>query len=242
MNEQMYGVAEPQSAGGQNVHPASANLKREKSRKKQQDDLKLVGDSEQLDMTSGRKKASVAPYKDSCQTTERSSDTFHLPHSCDALSSSSHTSNSAGIHSSTSHSVTLTVHQPLQSSTATPSQVPKERKKIKKIKRSVQAPFPLGTHIASSDGDHLPTKTRPRALDLPVEDSSGTSGPDTGDIRHMLQELLNPQSVSLVTPIPTPNKVKPFTFPTVRVLAIMCWHNNYEMTYSASSLQSPQFC
>ena len=64
----------------------------------------------------------------------------------------------------------------------------------------------------------LPVKPRPEALNISISESSYTSaqsdGPDTGDVRHMLQELLHPPPISLVTPIPTPNKLQPFTFPT----------------------------
>lgn len=42
---------------------------------------------------------------------------------------------------------------------------------------------------------------------------------DAGDVRSMLQEMMKPldHSYSLVTPIPTPVKTRPFVFPTVRV-------------------------
>lgn len=73
-------------------------------------------------------------------------------------------------------------------------------------------------------------RQRPEALSLPgrgsvpvsvipSESSVGaghqSDAPDTGDVEHMLDELLHPPSLSLVTPIPTPNTFTPFVFPNL---------------------------
>ena len=91
---------------------------------------------------------------------------------------------------------------------------------------------PPATHVKVE-----PTRSRPSdlkittsllATSIPAKAAAGAQEPmsaglgvdeesqDTGDIHSMLQELMKPlnHSYSIVTPIPTPNKAKPFVFPT----------------------------
>ena len=72
-----------------------------------------------------------------------------------------------------------------------------------------------------------PTKQRPEELSLfghgstPLSTSSESvtclsghsDAPDTKDVQFMLDQLLHPPPLSLVTPIPTPSTFKPFVFP-----------------------------
>ncbi len=63
--------------------------------------------------------------------------------------------------------------------------------------------------------DHA--KSRPEDLLLCSSqdvESSGNDAPDTGDVQHMLEELLHPPPLSLVTPIATPKNGTPFVFPS----------------------------
>lgn len=243
-------ASKPQPAGegraGQVVQPISnSDLKR---RKKHHGSLKSEEGSEQVahstssDVAGGRKKVSVPPYKGSCQTisTDTANNAVHLPLEKKHLSiqflSDSHSrlsssDTSRDVHIGAEHSVTQVTH-PTISSIATATPAIKERKKLKKTKKRtthIKESPSMGTSIAMPDPAppdpaHLSSKLRPEALSLSMNDMSNTctdnDNPDTGDIRHMLQELLHPQSVSLVTPIPTPNKVKPFIFPSVRLLLL----------------------
>lgn len=240
MNEQMYGVAEltptskPQPAGegraSQVVQPMpTSDLKKERVKKKHHGDFKLIGGSTHsvsADVSGGKKKISVPPYKGPYQTvsTDTSNDMAHFPlvkkHSSNLFPFSKLSSGTADsdVHTSASNSVT----QVTISSTATPTIPAKERKKKTKKRKSshVYESPSVDTSISAPnmapDPASLPSKPRPEALSLPADNiSTNNDVPDTGDVRHMLQELLHPQSVSLVTPIPTPNKVKPFIFPSV---------------------------
>ena len=88
---------------------------------------------------------------------------------------------------------------------------------------------PLAAHVKVE-----PTRSRPSDLKIttglvaastPAKAAAGESvsaglgvdeeSQDTGDIHSMLQEMMKPlnHSYSLVTPIPTPNKARPFVFP-----------------------------
>lgn len=85
--------------------------------------------------------------------------------------------------------------------------------------------LPLLSSLPRPPPDQM--KQRPEALCLPGHGSLHVSvpskrnigqghpsdPPDTGDVQHMLDELLHPPSLSLVTPIPTPNTFTPFVFP-----------------------------
>lgn len=248
MNEQMYGVAEltpaskPQPAGEGRTGKAVPipDLKKERLRKKHHGDFKLVGGSGQIgrsvsaDVAGGKKKASVPPYIGSYPTTSTEASN-HFPlekkHSASLFASGTQSklpssTAASDIYASADHSVTQTTHQAMFS-TSTPTLAAKEKRKAKKTKRRRSSHvYESPTSIAPLDPEHLPSKTRPEALSLSMDNMSCTPTdsdvPDTGDVRHMLQELLHPQSVSLVTPIPTPNKIKPFVFPSVRILC-----NNY---------------
>lgn len=85
----------------------------------------------------------------------------------------------------------------------------KEKRKVKKQKKRRNSEV-------ESEGTQPQIKPRPDALNIPETASTPvqSDAPDTGDVHYMLQELLHPPPVSLVTPIPTPNTVKPFIFPT----------------------------
>ena len=108
--------------------------------------------------------------------------------------------------------------------------------KTKKLKRKKRSPeeshHGLGKTATLSFPHHPPEqhKARPEVLSLPgrgscmaslpgdggAVDGTPNDGPDTGDVQHMLDELLHPPALSLVTPIPTPKTSGgPFVFPSL---------------------------
>ena len=221
MSEQMYGVAE--LAPSQELKPGQVLPTSElKKRKKQHHDSKFeVSHSAPAD-PSGKKKASVAPYmaSDLATSTEHSIDTTHYSlekkHSSILLPSSSHQfPSTATVCTTTGHSTALASN--LTTAIMAPPTKEKKSKKPKKRRSSHVYESLVDSNITNVSVDPV-SKSRPEALHLPSANTGVSPGPDTGDVRHMLQELLHPPSVSLVTPIPTPNKVKPFVFPNVRTL------------------------
>lgn len=213
--------------------------KKEKSRKKQRDSKLVESGGGQMihplpDLPAGKKKASVSPYESSCQTVSSENPLFFSLEKKPTNSSSQLPSRTpTKLHSSSQASVIPTgsshsaaQQQPThlqQPSRTTLTATVKGKKKIKKTKRKRSSlVHEIHPNLPSKSVDPtgpLSNRSRPEALSLPVVNVSSTpghsEGPDTGDVRHMLQELLHPQPVSLVTPIPTPNKVQPFIFPTL---------------------------
>lgn len=230
MNEQMYGVAEPTpSLKARTSHltqPPNPNQKKEKFRKKQHKDCKLGGDGDQpvTEYVERKKKASVQPYH--TVSSASASGTSHssllvkhiTPPSEDALSKLSGTST---LPTSVQHSTTEQV-----SSKSTQFVGSKGKVKVKKQKKRKNGD--MESESVSIPNRPPPAKPRPEALSLPETESTPIQSdvPDTGDVRYMLQELLHPTPVSLVTPIPTPNTVKPFIFPPVRLC--LCSYNSVE--------------
>lgn len=184
-----------------------------------------------------KKKASVRPYQ--AMSSARNSSTNDqrpsllvkqditpgtLYDDTGSLHTSGHT---ARVHSSNPHSTNArpvgAVHQSAAEQVPSNAAVAssKSKKKLKKQKkRGVgEIESELEPAVSSKPLTETPPaaiKPRPEALSIP--ETAGTpvqsDAPDTGDVRHMLHELLHPPPVSLVTPIPTPNTVKPFVFPT----------------------------
>jgi len=225
MNEQLYGATEltptskPLTFEGSSVASHDVHLpKREKSKKKHVavDTAALKKKASNLRVSSG---TLSTPLHSSLEI-KRSDSSAQLTSS--TLSSNCQAHSPPTNHStSTSHSISQQIYSSsLPSSTSAPPAV--KDKKMKKPKRRKSAHIhdagPALVSESTNSGVSLPSKSRPEALNLPVSDASHTpghcDGPDTGDLKHMLQELLHPHSVSLVTPIPTPNKVQPFVFPS----------------------------
>lgn len=231
-SEQMYGVAEPtqgskpretSSRTGHNAQSPSLDLKKDKVRKKP----KLIGVGEKVNQSIPEvRKASVQPF--SSHSHAPSLLKKNTDSSYQLVAGSSLTSQAS---SNASHSVT----QHISNSDTTLSSVTKGRKKVKRLRKKRNSPIESEFDIQSKfskpqvpevpesvESSKLPpepvesSKPRPGALHIHVTpDNCGQNDvPDTGDVRHMLQELLYPPPVSLVTPIPTPNKVQPFIFPT----------------------------
>ena len=207
-NEQMYGIAEPPAVTVKR-EPSSqpstaADQKREKLKKKQRTNKGAVGSEQSnqslqdtTDTGIGKKKASIRPHsKHSHQmvSAESTSGTAHLPHP----ETDSQLKLPCGLQASSN-----CPPQHVSSSVA--------KKKIKKPRKK------NNDHSEECLSEPMPIKIRPEALNISVPENTSTpsqnDGPDTGDVQHMLQELLNPPQLSLVTPIPTPNKLQPFTFP-----------------------------
>lgn len=204
-SEQMYGIAEPSSASAKSREVSSktnqlafpADHKRDRDKKKKQrTTTKLERHENPLCTGTVKAKVSVRPYKASQLTTsvDVSSSEIHLPH----------------VENDSKEK--LPGVPPQQALAPIPSTAPSQRKRQKKQRRSnSHAEDPVSECVAQS----IPLKPRPEALSIETSSTPIQSdGPDTGDVRHMLNELLHPPPVSLVTPILTPNKLQPFTFPT----------------------------
>ena len=232
-NEQMYGVAEllPTSKGLQSRtgHVVQLPTPSHKLKKKHKVEGGKMERSIQEDVgvMAKRKKASVRPYQAMSSARNSTNDQWASllvkhdvtsPSTCN-LHTSSHTT---GNHSSSAHSSSTVQQSAAEQGSSNAMQSPvansKAKKKVKKQKKrgvgeiesGLEPPKPL------IEAPPIVIKPRPEALSIPA--TAGTpvqsDAPDTGDVRHMLHELLHPPPVSLVTPIPTPNTVKPFVFPT----------------------------
>lgn len=218
-NEQMYGVAEmahssvTKSKASQEGLPLKREPlshppqhKRDKVKKKHRDPkpegTNTSSSSQELPHSSShvRKKASVRPYKASQVIEDNKEMTV----------TSRHQENSTNHQDSVSSQPRAAVA--LKSDHHPTSEPPTKQKKVKKAKKRKSS--------VNEDASQL-NKYRPEALNLPYVDSSSTPGhsdvPDTGDVRNMLKELLNPTPLSVVTPLPTPSKVQPFFFPSISV-------------------------
>lgn len=253
MNEQMYGVAEltpsskphppVSSKVSQIVQPMfNVDLKKEKLKKQQQvvvgvgeHDLHSV--SESAAVSALKKKVSVPPYKGSCQIVS---------------SKPTISSNSLNKFPSSTAVTGISTNTFTQSSSSIPKKSKVKKPKKSKSTNSHDSLSSVSTNISSQNV--IPTsKPRPEALSLPVAITTDapphSDTPDTGDVRHMLQELLHPKSFPLVTPIPTPNKVQPFVFPnqfsvsvvhkiTIIIVIMLYIVKTHEMLHSDPSLPS----
>ncbi len=187
-----------------------------------------------------RKKAPVRPYSKSCYQTE-SEDLSQLApappqakHTPDVVSSlppppsPTLKSNSCSDRSDYLHTTSSSkaLHQTAEESNTSGL----KQKKVKRKKRKDSLSYSSnmdgslvggvsGIHVGGSENEFAQfTKPRPEALSLSTTtaipaNTSSSDVSDSGDVRHMLHELLNPTPLSLVTPIPTPSKGHPFTFP-----------------------------
>ncbi len=237
-SEQMYGIAEPSAAALKSREgsskpsqpgPLSADQKRDKIKKRQRTTKLVVGSEknnssqsvqEPPDTVAVRKKVSVRPYN---KASHQSGAFDHLPHSETDLKAKI----TCGLSASCS--------SPPQQTPSIAQDATRAKKKVKKPPKRINS-LVEEESIAPS----LPAKPRPEALSISVSENGSTpgqsDGPDTGDVHHMLQELLHPPPVSLVTPILTPNKVQPFTFPTsgthtsVRQISLLLNHCNVILT------------
>ena len=110
------------------------------------------------------------------------------------------------------------------------------------------------SHVTTKSSSHIKSEpiTRSRPSDLrittgltatPTTGRTGADIPvggasvdevshDAGDVRSMLQEMMRPldDSYSLVTPIPTPIKTRPFVFPTERVSGRQIYMHKLSLT------------
>ena len=221
VTDQLYGVAEPTLTSKPPPLDESTSKvshqpdKRDRPKKKWKD--KSL--PEPVDMTERKKKASVRPFKSSSHTGSlggnagsASYSSFQGKHTSSAIASSEELSG-----------VTPAADCSLEEQKPDTHASFREKKRLKKAKKRKSSfietkpedtlpPAPIKPHLEIS-----PTKSRPEALSIATAtDSSSTpDAPDTGDVHHMLQELLHPPAVSLVTPIPTPNTTQPFVFPTL---------------------------
>ena len=242
-SEQMYGVADltqgskslqSRETSSRTAQLSNLDLKKDKVKKP-----KLIGVGEKVNRSIPQsveiRKASVQPFSSHSHMSsllQKNADSANQPV---AVSLSKPSLTSSSISTSAGHSVTQ------QISDTTLSSMTKGKKKVKR-KRKLRSPLESEFDIQSESIESTktqpeapesvefsklrrpevselvePSKPRPEALRIRVTpDNSGQNDvPDTGDVRHMLQELLYPPPVSLVTPIPTPNKVQPsFIFPT----------------------------
>ena len=220
-SEQMYGIAEPSATSREGSSRSSqvvslpADHKRDKVKKKQRT-TKLEKGSQSLGdppgTVLGRKKVSVRPYNKSSQQSaslDAANNEIHLPH-FETDTKDYQSKLPCGLPANS-----FPTQPPSTVPSIAPSVTVKARKKLKKQKRN-------NSHTEETPSEHvapsISIKPRPEALNIAVSESSSfpgqSDGPDTGDVRHMLHELLHPPPVSLVTPILTPSKVQPFTFPT----------------------------
>ena len=92
-------------------------------------------------------------------------------------------------------------------------------KRVKRRKKSPEQTSSTGLMpVISQRNPDDQMKSRPEALQLSDmmggDNTSVSDGPDTGDVQHMLDVLLHPPALSLVTPIATPKNTAPFIFPT----------------------------
>ena len=213
------------------------NYKKEKLKRKHRDSKPIAGEVKRSsqEMPSilpqpqeRKKKASVRPYKNSYQTV---SEDFEKVVSMSPQNR--HTSYPLGSNKTpscvvgpSSKSYSVDQNHPsddIGGSENTNQSLDLKQKKVKKSKKRknnlTYKNDTRPTSVAQSSVSHpQPAKQRPEALSLSMNDSSSISGysdvPDTGDVRNMLQELMYPQPLSFITPIPTPNKVQPFVFPS----------------------------
>lgn len=212
---------------------SNLDLKKDKVRKKH----KLIGVGEKVNRSIQPieiREASVQPFSSHSHVSsllEKNADSANQL-VASSRSKSSLASQASSISTSASHSIA----QQISNSDTTLSSMTKGRKKVKRRKRRsspIENEFDIQSESVESSKPQpevpesveprleVPesvesSKPRPEALHIHVTaDNCGQNdAPDTGDVRHMLQELLYPPPVSLVTPIPTPNKVQPFIFPT----------------------------
>lgn len=227
-NEQMkyYGVAELNpvltvrsapteggpSKGNHIVPPPPSRVYKKERPKKKHRDLKETGglgheelngslqESTTTTSKTKKKKGSIHPYKVYPAPQEKNPTPSSSTTEINSSQTSAHTV-------SNSQDIALAVKQ-------------KKPKKIKKKKGSPLQVISSGLNQVEELVKHSPQpiKQRPGALCLSRTEPSSTPPsygdvPDTGDVQHMLQELLHPPPLSLVTPIPTPNKTRPFVFP-----------------------------
>lgn len=221
VNDQLYGVAEPTLTSKPPPLDESSKIshqldKRDRPKKKWKD--KSL--PEPVDITEKKKKASVRPFKSSSRTTSLGGNAGSTSYSSLQGKHTSSVIASSEELSGVTPSVDCSLEEQKPDTHAS-FREKKRPKKAKKRKNSFIETKPEGTLPPAPTKPHLeisPTKSRPEALSIATAatDSSSTpDAPDTGDVHHMLQELLHPPAVSLVTPIPTPNTTQPFVFPTL---------------------------
>jgi hypothetical protein len=237
-HEQMYGVAEvapatlkapPKTSRG--VQLPTPNHKKEKLRKK----LKVEGGKvdqsipEDVVVPARKKKASVRPYQPVSATRNNTSMQHSVKHSLSPsklpVGPTPTYTHSSSMHPTSTFAASI---QPVSSHlTSVPQSIVEHggvvsahgstrpvKKKVKKQKKRRNSEMESAEDVQKpcTESAPIPIKPRPEALNIP-ETAVQSDAPDTGDVRCMLQELLHPPPVSLVTPIPTPNTVKPFVFP-----------------------------